>query len=631
MICAKSTNSKSTNRKRAHLFYILIFILSVSWVIPNVGAAVTKTTYDWNKEGYSLFNASRYSEALDAFNKSLSIDPNDAIVWYNKGLTLGRLDRYSEALDAFNKSLLINPKDGDSWYEKGYALTYLGRYSEASDTQNIAIVINRNNTNAWNNKGYALAHLGRYQDALDAYDHALSIDQNNTIAWNNKGYALDNLGRYQDALDAYDQALSIDTNNTIAHVNKNNLLNKMGTTQTTAPATNTTIVTQTSTSSPTAPYSRNGNSNVILSMIVLPVILFLTGGWHEMFTIPIIPILVLLLLSGGWYGIYRIKKKTSVDQSVVKEKVTGPKTGAIYSRTEQTILNQINEIQNNPAVSSVTKSELDVIVNTIRGTNIAETEHPLKMYLRKQLNSIHNTLIHLQEKGVIVNRSPDNIQQMIDYEKYEDAIVESDKLLVSLAHSEMVYDKATAYITSTPDPDMVSLYNKGEYASVIKVYEEKQAKIDLVNKRRETVKQLYEAAERVGAVPDSIKNNLQAQDIKTLEKTIDELNLFIADARPKLTLTLDRTQLIADDWNSIKIQLTNYGNTPVQDVRFTFSGEFETKRINPATINAHETIELDLGIRQKLKGKIPLEVIVTYRDSTGIEYRETHGFWIEVV
>ena len=107
--------------------------------------------------------------------------------------------------------------------------------------------------------------------------------------------------------------------------------------------------------------------------------------------------------------------------------------------------------------------------------------------------------------------------------------------------------------------------------------------------------------------------------------------MFIADTRPILTLTLDHTRLVADDWDRIKIQLANYGNSPVQDVRLTFSDEFETKGIKPVTINARETIELDIGIRQKLKGKIPLEVTVMYRDGTGMEYRETHGFWIDVV
>jgi tetratricopeptide (TPR) repeat protein len=596
-----------------------------------VHASTIKTTSDWNKEGYALFNDGKYSEALDAFNNSLSIDPRDAIVWYNKGLALGHLERYSEALDAFNNSLSIDPGDGDTWYEKGYALTYLGRYSEASDTHNIALLINPNNTNAWNNKGYALAHLGRYQDALDAYDKALSIDTNNSNAWNNKGYALAHLGRYQDALDAYDKALSIDTNNTNAQINKNNLLSIMGTLQTSILANNTTIVTQPSTSAPTATSTRNGDTNVILSIIVIPIILALIGRSQGIFTEPIIVILVVLFLAGGGYCIFQIKKRPSVNQSLVKEEEIKSKPDISYNRTEQKIINQINEIRKNPAVSSVTKSELNAIANTIQGINLAKTEHPLKSYARKQLNLINSTLVQLHQKGVIFTRSLDTIQQMIDYEKYGDAIIESDKLLVNLAHSEMVYETATAYITSTPDPDIVSLYNKGEYASVIKVFNDKQAKKDMVIKRRETVKQLHEAAERIGAVPDSIKKNLQAQDIETLEKTINDLNSFIADARPILTITLERTQLIADDWNRIKIQLTNYGNTPVQDVRLTFSSEFETKEIKPVKINARGMIELDIEIQQKLKGKIPLEIIVMYRDNMGIEYRETHGFLIDFV
>ena len=619
-------NSKSTTPNRAYLLCILIFIISVSCLIPIVQAATTKTAYDWNTEGDSLFDAGRYSEALGAFNSSLSINPNDANVWYNKGITLARLGRYSEALDAFNSSLSITPNDADSLYEKGFALDYLGRYSEALDAFNSSLSITPNNANAWNNKGYALDHLGRYSEALDAFNISLSITPNDANAWNNKGYALDHLGRYQDALNAYNKALSIDPNYAIAQVNKNNLLTKIGTIQTTVPATITTNVTQTPTPSPTATYSRRGDSNFIFSIIEIPVLLFLAVG-DSNFTLPIIVIIALLFLAAGGYGIYRIKKMPSVDRPLVKEKVTEPIPDAIQRRTEQIILNQINEIRNNPAVSSITKSELNAIVNTIRGINLAESEHPLKTYARKQLDSINNTLNPIHQHDWVFTRSPDTIQQLIDNEKYVEAIVESDKLLVNLARSERVYDKATAYKISMPDPDIVSLYNEGKYESVIKVYEEKQVKIDLGEK----VKQLHEAAKSVGTVPDSIKKNLQAQDIETLEKTIDELNSFIVGAKPILTLTLDHTQLIADDWGSIKIQLTNYGNAPVQDVRLTFSDEFETKRIKPVTITAGATITLDIGVRQKLKGKIPLEVIVMYRDGMGLEYRETHEFSIDVV
>ena len=101
--------------------------------------------------------------------------------------------------------------------------------------------------------------------------------------------------------------------------------------------------------------------------------------------------------------------------------------------------------------------------------------------------------------------------------------------------------------------------------------------------------------------------------------------------KPELTLTLDRTRLFADDWDRITIQLVNRGNADAKDVRLTFSDEFDTKWIKPVTINAGATTSLDIGIRPKLKGKIPLEVTALYRDEYDKEYRETHEFWIEVV
>jgi hypothetical protein len=101
--------------------------------------------------------------------------------------------------------------------------------------------------------------------------------------------------------------------------------------------------------------------------------------------------------------------------------------------------------------------------------------------------------------------------------------------------------------------------------------------------------------------------------------------------KPELTLTLDHTQLIADDWDRMTIKLENRGNALAKDVRLTFSEEFDTRWIKPATINAGTTTSLDIGIRPKVKGKIPLEVTAMYRDGSDKEYHETHEFWIDVV
>jgi predicted RNA-binding Zn-ribbon protein involved in translation (DUF1610 family) len=79
------------------------------------------------------------------------------------------------------------------------------------------------------------------------------------------------------------------------------------------------------------------------------------------------------------------------------------------------------------------------------------------------------------------------------------------------------------------------------------------------------------------------------------------------------------------------IQLANRGNAHAQDVRLTFSDEFDTKRIKPVTIDVGAMTSLDIGIRPKVKGKIPLEVTATYRDGSDKEHREMHEFWIDVV
>jgi len=101
--------------------------------------------------------------------------------------------------------------------------------------------------------------------------------------------------------------------------------------------------------------------------------------------------------------------------------------------------------------------------------------------------------------------------------------------------------------------------------------------------------------------------------------------------RPDLTLMLDRTQMAADNWDRMEIRLENRGNAPAKDILLTFSDEFDTKWIKPAAINAGATTSLEIGIRPKLKGKIPLEVTALYRDEHDKEYRETHEFWIDVM
>ncbi|WP_410510101.1 tetratricopeptide repeat protein [Methanosarcina hadiensis] len=78
--------------------------------------------------GFYLSNEGKYEEAIECYNKALSIDAN-IDVWYEKGEALFHIGKYQEAIDCYDRSISIEP-NAKAWYYKGVALFKLGRYQE---------------------------------------------------------------------------------------------------------------------------------------------------------------------------------------------------------------------------------------------------------------------------------------------------------------------------------------------------------------------------------------------------------------------------------------------------------------------------------------------------------------------
>lgn len=64
----------------------------------------------------------KYYDSLDACNKALKINLQNALVWNTKGNVLYRLERYDEAIECYNKAIEISPLFPRSWYNKKLAL-----------------------------------------------------------------------------------------------------------------------------------------------------------------------------------------------------------------------------------------------------------------------------------------------------------------------------------------------------------------------------------------------------------------------------------------------------------------------------------------------------------------------------
>ena len=67
-----------------------------------------------SKTGKKQLEDMQYEDALNSFERAISLNQNDPDLWNLKGIALRSLGRYNEAVECFNKSLEIDPRDKDS-------------------------------------------------------------------------------------------------------------------------------------------------------------------------------------------------------------------------------------------------------------------------------------------------------------------------------------------------------------------------------------------------------------------------------------------------------------------------------------------------------------------------------------
>ncbi len=158
--------------------------VSQSWNIQE------QTANTWYNKGASLAKQSKYSEAIEAFNKSIELNPVNATVWCNKGNVLSNLGKYNESVKAYETALKVDPQNIAAWNEKGHVLNTIGSYDEAVVAFSKVIKLNPKDADAWFNRGNTLSRLGRYDEAIKDYDEAIALKPKFVKAILNKSKAL---------------------------------------------------------------------------------------------------------------------------------------------------------------------------------------------------------------------------------------------------------------------------------------------------------------------------------------------------------------------------------------------------------------------------------------------------------
>lgn len=178
--------------------------------------------YNLGKVQYIL---KKYSDAATSFKTSCDLKSDFAPSRYNLGITQKQLKNETAALDAFRKTVQIDPNHDKAYLEQARILASRGDYLGAIDAYKAVLRVNTVNSAAARELGDAYYKRKNYNDAIDSYQRALTMlspGEEMTLTKYNLSTVLYDAGRVDEAVkyakEAYDSKESVKNKDSKANI-----------------------------------------------------------------------------------------------------------------------------------------------------------------------------------------------------------------------------------------------------------------------------------------------------------------------------------------------------------------------------------------------------------------------------
>ena len=160
--------------------------------------------------GITNFYFGDYHKAIECFDMSLGILPEQSEVIYYKALSFGCLGEFRKAIDVIDEAIKLNPENSSYWNDKGAFLSELNRVAAAHKCFNKSIQLNQDSYN-WSNKAVLYHKCNDLQQALECYGNAMKLDSEDIYPVIGKAKIYMELNDFDKAEDYFDLADEIDS------------------------------------------------------------------------------------------------------------------------------------------------------------------------------------------------------------------------------------------------------------------------------------------------------------------------------------------------------------------------------------------------------------------------------------
>jgi superkiller protein 3 len=150
-----------------------------------------------------------YELAIEYYQKTIEIDPNNAAAYSDMGDAYDELEDYRGAIRCYQKVIEIDPNNAYAYNNMGIAYYYLEDYRGAIRCYQKAIDIDPNDASIYNKMGIAYEGLKDYHEVIRCHQKAIAIDPNDAFAYSAMGDAYNKLGNTQERIKNYRKAAQL--------------------------------------------------------------------------------------------------------------------------------------------------------------------------------------------------------------------------------------------------------------------------------------------------------------------------------------------------------------------------------------------------------------------------------------
>ena len=174
---------------------------------PEIADFIEASIY--SDRGVAKWRLNQTKEAIEDFNKSIQLSPENAAVYNNRGNALMDLGHPDEAVKDFDRAVALSPNYGAAYNNRGNARVALGQYALAFQDFRKAVELMPQSAVPFNGRGMAHAELKRYHAAVRDLSRAISINPKYTAAYHHRADAYLGLGMYREAAADATQVLTL--------------------------------------------------------------------------------------------------------------------------------------------------------------------------------------------------------------------------------------------------------------------------------------------------------------------------------------------------------------------------------------------------------------------------------------